>query len=439
VADLPAIVGLQAPVSRRLYFGTGVALMVLKYALDAGLVFLTTHHLVSPLLYLLPIFSLRFEMLVNAPDWVPYVLALGTIPFVWIGASMSVRRARDAGLPGALGLLFFMPFVNYVMMAVLSLLPTARSKPFELPLRGHERAVGAALVGVLGGGVAAAVVSGIAAVTTQYGGMVFVGVPFLASATAGLLYNLRGLRGVVSTVMVGSLTVLIGEGLLLLFGIEGAICLFMAAPLALVLATGGAIFGRELARVEGKTALLGSYAVLPLVLIEPMPGTVHPIVTTVDIAAPPEAVWNAVVAFPEITDLPDWYFRLGVAYPIRAEIAGSGVGAVRRCEFSTGAFVEPITVWDPPRQLAFDVAENPPTLRELGPWDGVLADHPDVLRSERGEFRLEPLPDGGTRLIGTTWYRFDMAPGWYWTAWSDAIIHRIHLRVLEHIGRVAGG
>jgi len=31
--------------------------------------------------------------------------------------------------------------------------------------------------------------------------------------------------------------------------------------------------------------------------------------------------------------------------PIRAEIFGSGPGAIRHCTFSTGPFVEPIEVW----------------------------------------------------------------------------------------------
>jgi hypothetical protein len=30
-----------------------------------------------------------------------------------------------------------------------------------------------------------------------------------------------------------------------------------------------------------------------------------------------------------------------------------------------------------------------------------------------------------------------MAPETYWKVWSDAIIHRIHLRVLQHLQRLA--
>ena len=58
-----------------------------------------------------------------------------------------------------------------------------------------------------------------------------------------------------------------------------------------------------------------------------------------------------------------------MACPISAEIEGKGVGAVRHCIFTTGAFVEPITVWDEPNTLAFDVTEQPPPMKELSPYD----------------------------------------------------------------------
>ena len=38
-----------------------------------------------------------------------------------------------------------------------------------------------------------------------------------------------------------------------------------------------------------------------------------------------------------------------------------------------------------------------------------------------------------TRLEGTTWYTNRMWPSAYWKLWSDEVIHRIHLRVLDHI------
>jgi hypothetical protein len=122
---------------------------------------------------------------------------------------------------------------------------------------------------------------------------------------------------------------------------------------------------------------------------------------------------------------------------MRAEIEGSGVGAIRLCVFSTGAFVEPITAWEPGRRLSFDVIESPPPLRELSFRD-VKPPHLDgYLVPRRGEFRLVELPDGWTRLEGSTWYEQRLRPEGYWVVFSDFVIGRVHRRVLEHIKAVS--
>jgi hypothetical protein len=156
--------------------------------------------------------------------------------------------------------------------------------------------------------------------------------------------------------------------------------------------------------------------------------------TAVEVDAPPERVWRQVVSFAEIPPPTEWYFEAGIAYPLRAEIEGEGVGSVRRCVFSTGAFVEPIEVWDAPRLLKFSVTEQPSAMRELMLLPGVQPPHVEgYLVSDGGQFLLEPLPGGRTRLEGTTWYTHRLWPERYWKLWSDALLHRIHRRVLEHV------
>src|SRR2546427_12526585 len=73
-----------------------------------------------------------------------------------------------------------------------------------------------------------------------------------------------------------------------------------------------------------------------------------------EFAAPPAVVWRHVVAFPALPPATEWVFRVGVAAPLAARIRGSGVGALRFCDFTTGSFVDPITAWDENRLLAFD-------------------------------------------------------------------------------------
>jgi hypothetical protein len=161
---------------------------------------------------------------------------------------------------------------------------------------------------------------------------------------------------------------------------------------------------------------------------------VYVVRTTIDIQASPEKVWKRVVSFSEIPPPTEWMFRTGIAYPIRAGIQGTGVGAERLCVFSTGAFVEPIEVWDEPRSLKFSVTSNPAPMEEWTPYSHVEPAHlHGFLVSNGGQFLLTPLPNGGTRLEGITWYRHSLWPTAYWRLWSDAIIHQIHSRVLRHI------
>jgi hypothetical protein len=113
---------------------------------------------------------------------------------------------------------------------------------------------------------------------------------------------------------------------------------------------------------------------------------------------------------------------------------------VRYCVFPRGAFVEPITRWDPGATLAFDVTASPPPMTEWSPYRNVHPPHLDgFLRARRGEFRLVALDGGRTRLEGRTWYEIEMGPEAYWQLWSDSMIHRIHMRVLEQIKREAEG
>ena len=86
-------------------------------------------------------------------------------------------------------------------------------------------------------------------------------------------------------------------------------------------------------------------------------------------------MWKNVIAFPPLAPPKEWLLRAGIAYPTSGQIVGSGPGAVRYCRFSTGDFVEPITVWDEDRLLAFDVSAQPPAMQERSPAHGRSHPH----------------------------------------------------------------
>lgn len=380
-------------------------------------------------------------------------LLLLSVPFLWAGIVLTVQRLRSAQLPLWLTILFVVPVLKWFLFIVASLAPR-RDEPERPLLEGarepmwlericpHSR-IGSALAGVT---VSCLLLWGATLLGThgfkQYGWGLFLGLPFIAGFLAALLYGVHVPRSFLESLAVAAIAVTAAAAGFVVLAIEGIICIVMAAPLAIPLALVGAMLGHVLqpARRRHQSPHLFCAAILavPLMLgserLADAPAPLLEVRTSLDVAAPPSRVWPHVVAFTELPPPTEWLFRLGIAHPQRAEIFGHGPGAVRHCVFSTGPFVEPIEIWDEPRLLRFGVTKNPPPMEEWTPYKNVHPPHLDgFLASERGQFQLIALPDGGTRLEGTTWYRHHMWPVNYWQLWSDYIIHRIHLRVLLHI------
>jgi uncharacterized membrane protein YhaH (DUF805 family) len=375
------------------------------------------------------------------------------LPFVWIGVALTIKRLRSAGLPSQLVLLFFVPFLNLLFFLLLCLVP-ARNSVAERKTTWPESssfariipdsAVGSAAISLLftvPAGLAMAVIG--TQVLRNYGWGLFVALPFTMGFAAALIYGLRQPRSLGSCVGVACLSIsLLGLALLAL-AVEGIVCLVMAMPVALPLAAIGGSFAYLVQRRrwlhQGTPAFLGVLLIFaPAVQwteqVAALLPPVYEVRSTIDIQATPQQVWRQVVAFTEIPPPKEWMFRAGIAYPIRAEIMGNGPGAERHCVFSTGAFVEPIEIWDEPRRLKFSVTSNPAPMEEWTPYSHIEPPHlHGFLVSNGGQFLLTPLPSGGTRLEGTTWYRHTLWPASYWRLWSDSIIHQIHLRVLRHI------
>lgn len=381
-------------------------------------------------------------------------LLLASIPFIWVGVAMTVKRLRDAGQPVWLVVFFFAPFINLLFFLLLCALPPQdRSQELEgAPWPGphgidrfipHSKIGSAALslvvTTVLGIGV---VVMG-TLVIGAYGWGLFVALPFCLGMFSVLLYSYHEPREWFDSLAVALLPVALVGAALFLVAIEGIICLLMAAPFAVALAALGGALGYAIQARHWRPKQSPAMFSILILLVPATFGVeraaalrppVYEVQTAIEVNAPPERVWNQVVAFAEIPPSKELLFRAGIAYPIRAEISGHGVGAVRHCIFSTGAFVEPIEVWDEPHLLKFGVIANPAPLNGLTPYGHIDTPHlHGYFVSDEGQFSLIALPDGRTRLEGTTWYHNAMWPSAYWHLWSDYIIHRIHSRVLEHI------
>jgi uncharacterized membrane protein YhaH (DUF805 family) len=444
--DLRSALRLRGPLSRRTYFTAGVTLALVKFLIDATVIYALTAIVWRPVDYLGPLMTLSGGVVTALPAGISLALLLWTLPFLWFGVTMSVRRAIDAGLPAWITVAFFLPILNYILMLALVAAPTARGGP--LSRRQRPEPAGSLLDanGILAVAAGAIAVAGALLIAIawlkSYGLTTFLGTPFLMGLVIGVVSNFRRERPMGQTMTLAAIGLAVAGVSLVAVAFEGIVCLVMALPLAVPIVLLGAVVGQSIAATRTPAAGMALLlAIMPAgsyldraVDTEP----VRVVLTSTDVQAPPSRVWRHVVSFSDIDEPPEWLFRLGLAYPLRARIDGAGVGATRHCEFTTGSFVEPITRWEEPTLLAFDVTSQPAPLGEWSPYAQVYAPHiKGFFRTTHGEFRLVPLPNGGTRLEGRTWYSLRMAPAAYWTPLADAILHRIHRRVLRHVAALA--
>jgi uncharacterized membrane protein YhaH (DUF805 family) len=436
---------LDLPVDRVTYLVAGLVLALIKFLGDNALAQIAGLRPHVPWHYLQIGPDLLATRSQGTPSWFFVALGCWALPFLWLGSTLTIRRLVDAGRSPWWSALFLIPVANYALILVLTVLPSAEPQVIQRPGYGRPT-TGTAITAIAGGlGIGLAMVLLSITALGAYGTPLFVGTPLAIGAGTAFMYNRRAEPSLFDTLSVASLAIVLAAGGIFLFAMEGAVCLLMALPIAFPVAWMGALLGRAIAR-SGQERIgpaAAALVVLPLsVLLDTRahsgPSVIHEVRSAIEIDAPPERVWDNVIAFPPITEPLELTFRLGVAYPRSAHIEGSGVGATRYCEFSTGAFVEPITRWEPGRRLSFDVARAPMPMTELSIYSNLRPRHLDgYLQPVRGEFRLIPLPGGRTRLEGSTWYTLRVFPEGYWSVFGDVLIERIHHRVLAHIRSVA--
>jgi hypothetical protein len=212
---------------------------------------------------------------------------------------------------------------------------------------------------------------------------------------------------------------------------EGVVCLIIASPLLYVFLFTGILIGRFVFRPNYSKLQLTVFPLLALLTLgESVYHSERQAVVTdrILIHAPPARIWPHVLAFPEIPDAPNyWIFRLGLPYPTQTTNGGDFVGADRQCRFSNGIVIkERVAEFVPNENLTFDVAEQPT--------------HPEAyghITLHRGQFVLQDNHDGTTTLIGSSWYTLHVRPRWYFDLWTRDMTRAVHLRVMNHVKRLA--
>ena len=445
------------PLGRLPFVAAGGLLSCLKVGVDFG-VARAFGHPFSLLYYVSPIDAPLFHPGENHRFYA--AMWASAIPFIAIGVWLTVRRMVDAALSPFLALLFFVPFANLLFFALAAVAP---SRPITAPQRIPEqdayrqsgkavdiptpaRSPGAVLF--MSAGLGTVVGLGALAVSVgifrEYGAALMLGAPVISGFATGAFYARLDPRGKFQRAAVATfVTCTLTLGVIMVFAIEGVVCLAMAFPLLVIPAFVGSYIGFSMARAVGARAVPPTIAagvmLLPAVFalehLNPMPPlTPPPVMTEIIVDAPPERVFPNVVRVSEMPPPKELLFRVGVSYPLRATMSEDRVGATRTCEFNTGTALETVTRYDAPGHFAFHIDSQPDPLREQTLYHTVRQPHLDgYVRNLEGIFDLEALPGGKTRVRAQSIYVVSMGPETYWRLWSDASIHAIHGRVLAHI------
>lgn len=391
--------------------------------------------------------DIRFVYNPAPEDMTRYLVMLAVaVPFMLFGLNLTQKRLRSAGFPIWPTLFFFVPFLNMLMFLLLAVVDSIpgiehNKKPATDESPEEVSALKGFLVALILGFTAFLFCYFSVSILKNYGVPLFAGIPFFIGFASSIVASKNDSRQRIYITAFIAITSLFF--CLFFLSFEGIICIIMAAPLAVIICVAGIEVGLAAKALSNtprgpKKNLSLLLVLLPLWMttdhLQNQPPELQAVETEIVIDASKEKVWATLVRFPPMGEPDEWLFQTGVAYPIQAYMEGEGVGAVRHCRFTTGEFVEPITTWQPSKLMQFTVKEQPAPMKELTIYDHIHAAHlHGYFVSKKGEFRLKELGPNQTLLIGTTWYTHDIAPAFYWSLWSDYIIHKIHYRVLKHI------
>lgn len=432
------VFSLRGDISRMAYAILAPSLLLSQH-LAVALAFRFEGVRVQPdaLFWLLPLRQLS-GLPAMSPWFAASAFALSLVA-AWGLAVLSYRRASYAAVGYMPAALAVVPGFQIAAVALLIVAPTPSAEDFKAPDVEGAANIAHVLQGLFVGMAILVFAVLVSAVTLgSYGWGLFVMTPFLVGLAAAYLANREVALPPARSRAIVLLASALGVGALLMFALEGFICILLVVPLGAAAALAGGAVGHRLATVGHKRGRpLLSVAALPLIFA--LEAAVPPavIITTYEsvvITAPPSVVWRVLTSTDEIGSEPKLLAMAGFAFPVRGTLLGEGVGAVRIGEFSTGVAHERVTAWEPGRRLAFTVVDQPAMMEEMSPYRRVQASHLHGYFETKGtSFDLQQRPGNATQLTIRASHVMRLDPALYWEPMARWAIHKNVTRVLTSV------
>ncbi|WP_153393993.1 hypothetical protein [Chryseobacterium vaccae] len=276
----------------------------------------------------------------------------------------------------------------------------------------------------------------------SYGITLFLTIPISIGFIIGYLKYFKdfsiGKILTMSAKIAGGLVIL--SVILIVCGIEGAICIIMALPfIAFAVLVGysvGLILGSlDKARYTG-SVLLFFLIINPASYIfdtytEPIQDTVT---TEMIVNAPSEKVWQLLSTEVKFNK-PDFVlFEKGVSYPQSIKLTEHNGKSVYTCTTNNDKINLNINEFIDNKKVKFSLENQTIPMKEVSPYEDIDAKHlHDYFIVDYGEISLEKLSENKTKITAKTQYSYKIAPQWYWKKWSNYILDKMQGHVLNSI------
>src|SRR5256884_1939792 len=234
----------QGTIDRRTYAVAGCSAFVLKYFLDKFVAFAVFGRSWFLWSYWQPLGpDARLDAIPSDTRAFAGTLLALSVPFIWLGVTLTVQRLRDAGKPLWLVVLFFVPVINILFFLLLCAMGShsVAVQREAAPWPGTRRldrwiprgAMAAAATSI---GMTIAIGSMFTVLGTEvlwsYGWGLFVALPFCLGLFSVLVYSYHEPRLCSSCMCVSLVPIALLGAVLILVMIEGLICIVMAGPVS---------------------------------------------------------------------------------------------------------------------------------------------------------------------------------------------------------------
>ena len=266
----------------------------------------------------------------------------------------------------------------------------------------------------------------------SYGLVIFCLLPFLTGFSVAAVVRPKAiLAASVATVAVLSASILIATGL------EGYICVAMAAPIMAIGMAIGAVAGYYLiGRARERRRLGPTHTALLLLLLPVLMAAaehaerplrneqrIETFATTIQVDASPEETWNSLTNIPQLSGSKPFLLAIGLPVPTHCSLAEQAVGAERVCGFDQGEITQRITEWQPNASLRVAITQSTLPGRR---WLQFMDAHYELTPTSTGT-SLTRYSTIGSRLY----------PRWYWRGLEAWAVTSEHDYVLANIKRIA--